>query len=213
MSTGAKEALFKLKKTPGIKKAALRDNEDKLERARHEVANAKAAQEHTIALIKLRGEKVKHAKETCEECLAVVQEAVAIVTDILPDSCQKLKNLRNGSTRMKEMLHSLLGWAEEHASKAHTEASSPPGSPLPSAPGDGSVFGEGSRASVSGTRPTTAKSAKSALTVMDAICEDRASEMSAEQATATMGTNPAFEPSTPRSGIAHMGSSKRLVAR
>ena len=190
----AREALVKLKKTPGIKKVALKDTEDKLERARNEVSRAKGAQEHTIALMKLREEKVAQAKDTCEECLAVVQEAVAIVKDILPDPCQKLTNLKNGSNRMSEMLHSLLGWAEVHASKAHTEASSPPDSPLGFQPGDTSFTGGTT------TRPTTAKSARSGVTIMDPISEALPSETVAiENAIAPMGTNPSIQPSTPRS--------------
>lgn len=108
---------------------------------------------------------------------------------------------------MTELLHSLISWAHVYASKAHTEASSPPDSPSASILGGRSVIaGDGdsqaaSRAPSLGlrTRPTTAKSN---VTVMDAINEGDdhpGAELTAEQTNVGLGMNPAQEPSTPRS--------------
>ena len=73
----------------GIRKIALKDTEDKLEHARNEVANAKAAHARQIEMVKLREDKVATAKGTCEECLALVEEACAIgpVTEPGPLFC------------------------------------------------------------------------------------------------------------------------------
>ncbi len=73
----------------GIRKIALKDTEDKLEYARNEVANAKAAHARQIGMVKLREVKVATAKGNCEECLALVEEACAIgpVTEPEPLFC------------------------------------------------------------------------------------------------------------------------------
>jgi hypothetical protein len=129
------------------------------------------------------------------------------VADIMPAECQKLANLKKGSKKMTELLHSLVSWAHVYASKAHTEASSPPDSPSASMFGGGSVMGgDGGSQAASRTpsvglrtRPTTAKST---VTVMDAINEgddDLGAELTAEQTNVGLGMNPAHEPSTPRS--------------
>jgi len=125
----ARESLVKLKKTPGIKKMALKSTEDKLEKARKDVKEALEDEKLFQERLRLRKEKLKIAKASCEECLAIVEEAVAIVKEILPDPCQKLTNLENGSRKMRELLYSLVAWANVYASKAHTEADSPPDSP------------------------------------------------------------------------------------
>lgn len=126
----------------------------------------------------------------------------------MPAQCQKLTNLKKGSKKMSELLHCLLSWAHVYASKAHTEASSPPDSPLTSMFGGGSVMGgnNGSQAASLGRapsiglrRPTTAKSSVSNLDAIQEAADYHEAELTAEQTDVGLGTNPAHEPSTPRS--------------
>ena len=134
----------------------------------------------------------------------------------MPAQCQKLTNLKKGSKKMTELLHALLSWAHVYASKAHTEVSSPPDSPSASMFGGGSVtegdnvsqatslgrvpsIGLSRAPSIGLRRPTTAKSSVSNLDAIKEADDYDGAELTAEQTDVGLGTNPAHEPSTPRS--------------
>ena len=179
----ALQALVKLKKTPGIKKAALAQNEEALERARNAVTDAEANQRMTEDMLKLRQGKCTISKAQCDECLAMVEESVLIVRDILPDPCQKLNTLRSASKHMSQLLQSLLKWADVYASKTHTEASSPVGED-----GTGSLGGFS-------RKPSVAKSG----VALQSIGESAGDQLTDENVNVGIGTNPLVEPATPRS--------------